>query len=137
MTQTLSGEEETVLAGSAFAAGLGSGSVVALTGDLGAGKTCFSRGIAKGLGYTGEVSSPTFSLVHEYPGERLSIFHFDFYRLESVEELLDIGWEEYLSQDGVVIAEWADKFREALPDDAIWVLLSHSSGGPGTRVLTR
>jgi len=81
---------------------LGSGAVLGLVGGLGAGKTHFSKGLASGLGFSGAVTSPTFSLVHEYRGGRLPIFHFDFYRLDSAEALLGIGWDEFLDDDGVV-----------------------------------
>ncbi|MGK0185194.1 MAG: tRNA threonylcarbamoyladenosine biosynthesis protein TsaE [Verrucomicrobiales bacterium] len=101
--------------------------VIALVGDLGAGKTSLSKGIASGLEYAGDVSSPTFTLVHEYVGGRLPVFHFDLYRLDTVEQLWDIGWDEYLSSEGVIIAEWADKFPTALPPETVWVRLSHSS----------
>ena len=107
--------------------------VLALVGELGAGKTCLSKGIVRGLGFTGQVSSPTFTLIHEYLGGRLPVFHFDFYRLESAEELWGIGWEEYLEGNGLVIAEWADRFPEAMPVGARWLSLNH--GSSDTRVL--
>lgn len=97
------------------------GSVFALVGDLGAGKTHWTKGFAKGLGHPGEVTSPTFSLAHEYRGGRLPAFHFDFYRIASSEELLAMGWDEYLDENGIVIAEWAGKFPELLPSDTIWL----------------
>ena len=98
----------------------GPGTVIALVGDLGAGKTHWTKGLAAGLGFTGEVTSPTFSLAHEYRGGKLPVFHFDFYRLETAEELYGMGWDEYLDEGGVIVAEWADKFPEVLPPDAIW-----------------
>ncbi len=100
---------------------LGSGAVLGLVGGLGAGKTHFSKGLASGLGFSGAVTSPTFSLVHEYRGGRLPIFHFDFYRLDSAEALLGIGWDEFLDDDGVVIAEWADLFPELMPEETRWL----------------
>lgn len=97
------------------------GAVIALVGGLGAGKTHWTKGFVAGIGSSSEVTSPTFGLVHEYPGGRLPVFHFDFYRLESPEELLALGWDEYLEQDAVVIAEWADKFPDLLPADTRWL----------------
>ena len=95
--------------------------VFALVGDLGAGKTHWTKGLARGLGFSGDVTSPTFSLAHEYRGGRLPLFHFDFYRLESVEELLSLGWDDYLDQNGVIVAEWAGKFTPLLPEATIWL----------------
>ena len=85
------------------------GEVLALDGDLGAGKTAFTRGLARGLGYPGRVQSPTFTIVNEYEGGRLPLFHFDLYRLGSSDELFDIGWEDYLSRGGVCAVEWSEK----------------------------
>lgn len=93
------------------------GETIALNGDLGAGKTHFCKGIAKGVGASESVSSPTFSLVNEYRSGRIPVFHFDFYRLESAEELLQIGWEDYLDEEGIVLVEWAEKFPEVLPEE--------------------
>ncbi|HEY8962597.1 MAG TPA: tRNA (adenosine(37)-N6)-threonylcarbamoyltransferase complex ATPase subunit type 1 TsaE [Luteolibacter sp.] len=97
------------------------GTVFALVGDLGAGKTHWTKGLAAALGSAGEVTSPTFSLAHEYRGGRLPVFHFDFYRIDTAEELLALGWDEYLEQDAVIVAEWADKFPGCLPREAIWL----------------
>lgn len=97
------------------------GSVFALVGDLGAGKTHWTRGFMKGLGSTVEVTSPTFGLVHEYPGGRLPAFHFDFYRVDSPQEILALGWDEYLEAGGVVVAEWADRFPELFPPHTQWL----------------
>ena len=105
------------LAGRASRAGM----VFALVGDLGAGKTHWTKGLARGLGFSGDVTSPTFSLAHEYRGGRLPLFHFDFYRIESVEELLSLGWDDYLDQNGVIVAEWAGKFPPMLPEATIWL----------------
>lgn len=91
-----------------------------LCGPLGAGKTQWVKGLAEGLGYPGEVTSPTFPLLHEYVGGRAPLFHLDFYRLESAAELLALGWDELL-ETGVVVAEWADKFPELLPSTARWI----------------
>lgn len=92
---------ETEALGEALAARLTAGTVVAFTGDLGAGKTAFTRGLARGLGVPDRVTSPTFTIVNEYEGGRLPLFHFDMYRLGSSDELFDIGWEDYLARGGV------------------------------------
>lgn len=107
--------------GSAAAAVVTRGSVIALVGGLGAGKTHWTKGFVAGLGSAAEVTSPTFGLVHEYSGGKLEVFHFDFYRLDAAEELIALGWDEYLEADGVIIAEWGDKFPQLLPADATWL----------------
>ncbi|MFC7337408.1 tRNA (adenosine(37)-N6)-threonylcarbamoyltransferase complex ATPase subunit type 1 TsaE [Haloferula chungangensis] len=117
----MSNESEMVDLGREVAAELGAGSVLGLVGGLGAGKTHFSKGLASGLGFSGSVTSPTFSLVHEYRGGRLPVFHFDFYRLDSAEALLGIGWDEFLDDGGVVIAEWADLYPELMPEETRWL----------------
>lgn len=106
------------------AAELQPGMVVALVGGLGAGKTHWTKGLVAGLGSAAEVTSPTFGLVHEYAGGSMPVFHFDFYRLEASEELLALGWDEYLDAGGVVIAEWGDKFAELLPAGTRWLVFS-------------
>lgn len=108
--------EETERLGADLAARLPAGSIVAFTGDLGAGKTAFVRGMAQGLGVTERVTSPTFTIVNEYEGEGLPLFHFDLYRLEDAEELFDIGWEDYLSRGGVCAVEWSERAVEAMED---------------------
>ena len=107
-------ESETEAVGEALAATLFPGTVIAFTGDLGAGKTAFTRGLARGLGISERVTSPTFTIVSEYEGGRLPLFHFDMYRLESSEELFDIGWEDYLRRGGVCAVEWSEKVADAL-----------------------
>jgi tRNA threonylcarbamoyladenosine biosynthesis protein TsaE len=97
------------------------GTHIALVGDLGAGKTHWTKGFVAGIGSSATVTSPTFGLVHEYHGGRLPVFHFDFYRLKSAEELIALGWDDYLDQDGIVIAEWAGKFPELLPSNTHWL----------------
>lgn len=124
--------EAMVRLGRAAAAFMRPGAVVALVGGLGAGKTHWTKGLVAGLGSGAEVTSPTFGLVHEYPGGRMPVFHMDFYRLENPEELLALGWDEYLEAGGVVIAEWADKFPELLPPDAIWLCFSIAADGSRT-----
>lgn len=108
------------------------GSVIALVGGLGAGKTHWTKGFAAGLGSTADVTSPTFGLVHEYLGGRLPVFHFDFYRLASAAELIALGWDEYLDQGGVIIAEWGDKFPELLPSNTIWLHFTTEPDGSRT-----
>ena len=114
MEYRTTGPEETEALGEALAQRLKPGSVVAFTGDLGAGKTAFTRGLARGLGSEENVTSPTFTIVNEYEGGRLPLFHFDMYRLESSDELFDIGWEDYLRRGGVCAVEWSEKVSDAL-----------------------
>lgn len=96
------------------------GEIYCLCGDLGVGKTAFAKGFAEGLEVEEEPVSPTFTLVHEYAG-RCPLYHFDIYRLGSEEELWDIGWEEYAAGEGVCLVEWADRLREAMPREAVWI----------------
>lgn len=107
-------ELETERVGESLARTLEPGTVIAFTGDLGAGKTAFTRGLARGLGIPDRVTSPTFTIVNEYIGGRLPLFHFDMYRLESSDELFDIGWEDYLGRGGVCAVEWSEKVADAL-----------------------
>ena len=97
------------------------GTVIAYTGDLGAGKTAFTRGLADGLAIPERITSPTFTIVNEYEGGRLPLFHFDMYRLGSSDELFDIGWEDYLARNGVCAVEWSENVDDALDEDAIRV----------------
>jgi len=106
---------ETLEYGRRLAAELQPGAVLALTGALGAGKTCLVKGIARGLGVEQEVTSPTFTLIHEYRGGRLPLYHVDLYRLDSIEQAVGIGIEEYLPGDGVTVIEWAEKIESLLP----------------------
>ncbi len=114
-------ELETEELGARLARRLEPGAVVAFTGDLGAGKTAFTRGLARGLGIPDRVTSPTFTIVNEYEGGRLPLFHFDMYRLASSEELFDIGWEDYLVRGGVCAVEWSENVSDALEEDVISV----------------
>ena len=104
-----------------MAQALQGGAVVAFTGDLGAGKTAFVSGMAEGLGIEERVTSPTFTIVNEYEGGRLPLFHFDMYRLGSADELFDIGWEDYLARGGVCAVEWSENVAEALEADCLRV----------------
>ncbi|MES2476287.1 MAG: tRNA (adenosine(37)-N6)-threonylcarbamoyltransferase complex ATPase subunit type 1 TsaE [Verrucomicrobiota bacterium] len=121
MQQRAATAEEMVEMGKTFAANACPGDVFALVGGLGAGKTHWTKGFVAGCGASAEVTSPTFGLVHEYPDGRLPLAHLDFYRLGSAAELVALGWDELLEQDGVIIAEWADKFPELLPEGTCWL----------------
>lgn len=112
---------ETENLGAALAERLKPGTVVAFSGDLGAGKTAFVRGMARGLGISERVTSPTFTIVNEYEGGRLPLFHFDMYRLGSSDELFDIGWEDYLVRGGVCAVEWSENVSDAMEGDCIRV----------------
>ena len=120
-------EEETTALGEKLGKTLPSGAVVAFFGGLGAGKTAFTRGLAVGLGIKAGVSSPTFNIVNEYPGNP-PLFHFDLYRLESESELYDIGWDDYLERGGVCAVEWGEKAGEAFPENAIFVKIENMGG---------
>ena len=112
--------EETEALGQELVQKMAPGTVVAFTGDLGAGKTAFVRGMARGMGLDCRVSSPTFTIVNEYLGERVLI-HFDMYRLLSPEELFDIGWEDFLSRKGICAVEWSENIQDALEADTIYI----------------
>ena len=127
--------QETEALGERLAAVLRPGDVVAYTGDLGAGKTAFTRGLARGLGVTDRVTSPTFTIVNEYEGGRLPLFHFDLYRMESPEELFDIGWEDYLARGGVCAVEWSEHAEGAFEEEPIWVDIRRGADD-GQRVIT-
>ncbi len=106
--------------GTQLAPTLAAGDVIALCGNLGAGKTQVTRGIVAGIGSKADVTSPTFTLVHEYLDGRLPVFHFDFYRMESAAEVIGIGWDEFLTEPGVIIVEWADMFPDLMPPNTRW-----------------
>lgn len=127
--------QDTERAGAELAATLPPGTVIAYTGDLGAGKTAFTRGLAQGLGVPGRVTSPTFTIVNEYEGGRLPLFHFDMYRLGSSDELFDIGWEDYLSRGGVCAVEWSENIADALDPDTIRVDIRQGEH-PQQRIIT-
>jgi tRNA threonylcarbamoyladenosine biosynthesis protein TsaE len=114
---------------------LGAGTVIGLVGGLGAGKTHWTKGLVAGLGCSAEVTSPTFGLVHEYCGPALTVFHLDFYRLNSAAELAALGWDETLDAMGVVVVEWADKFPEMMPANTIWLVFEIQA--EGTRLVRR
>lgn len=104
-----------------FANGIGPGSVLALKGDLGAGKTQFVKGFVAGLGSDAVVASPTFTIVHEYPGGRLPVYHFDFFRLEDRQSVARLGLDDYFFGEGVSVIEWADRFPDCVPQRARWI----------------
>ena len=121
MTFYTNSPAETEAVGVALGRVLQPGAVIAYRGDLGAGKTAFTRGLARGLGISGQVTSPTFTIVNEYEGGRLPLFHFDMYRLSSSDELFDIGWEDYLARGGVCAVEWSEIVDDALDGGCVRV----------------
>ena len=127
-----SSPEETKEFAARFAKTLQSGDVIALQGELGSGKTTFVQGLALGLGVEDYVNSPTFKIVNEFNGE-MTLFHFDFYRVNSAEELLKLGFEDYIYQDAICVIEWADRFPEILPEGAIKIYFSNISNGDTRR----
>ena len=124
---------ETEQIGAALGRILSPGTVLAYRGDLGAGKTAFTRGLARGLGYQEPVTSPTYTIVNEYLGGRLPLFHFDMYRLASSDDLWDIGWEDYLDRGGVCAVEWSENVEDAM-EGAIWVTIEKT--GEESRKIT-
>lgn len=119
--------EETEALAAALGASLSAGAVLALHGDLGAGKTCFIRGLAKGLGCTRPIHSPTFTLINEYPGP-LTLYHMDLYRIRDADEALDFGLDEYLFGRGVCAIEWADRVTTLLPPETLHISLQAGTG---------
>ena len=135
MQITTHSADETQALGQKLASRLAPGDVIAYFGDLGAGKTAFTRGLAQGLGITDPVTSPTYTIVNEYLSGRIPLFHFDMYRLSSSDELFDIGWEDYLSRGGVCAVEWSENVEDAL-QDAIRVTIEKDADEPDTRHIT-
>lgn len=127
--------QETEAIGEELAQKLRGGDVLAFTGSLGMGKTAFTRGLARGLGCRGRVTSPTFTIVNEYEG-RTPLFHFDMYRLGSSDELFDIGWDDYLARSGVCAVEWSERVSDALPDDTIYVDIARTDEHEDWRTIT-
>jgi tRNA threonylcarbamoyladenosine biosynthesis protein TsaE len=125
--------DETIAAGRSYARSACQGDVFALIGDLGAGKTQFVKGFVAGLGSNVEVTSPTFVLVHEYEDGRLPVYHFDFYRLDSSEAVLQLGFDDYVFGEGVSLIEWADRYSALIPKEAKW--LSFELKGENSRVI--
>ena len=118
-------EEETKKFGEKLCEKLTAGSIVALTGDLGTGKTTLTKAIAAGLGVTDVITSPTFNIVKQYDSGRLPLYHFDVYRIGDVDEMYEIGYEEYFFGDGVCVIEWADLIEEIIPDDAVRIEIEY------------
>ena len=135
MQITTHSADETQALGQKLASRLAPGDVIAYFGDLGAGKTAFTRGLAQGLGITDPVTSPTYTIVNEYLSGRIPLFHFDMYRLSSSDELFDIGWEDYLSRGGVCAVEWSENVEDAL-QDAIRVTIEKDADEPDNRHIT-
>ena len=127
--------EETEAIGEALGRQLRGGSVVAYRGGLGMGKTAFTRGLARGLGCRGRVTSPTFTIVNEYNGAT-PLFHFDMYRLEDEDALFDIGWDDYLERGGVCAVEWSENVESALPADTVYVTIRRDEDHEDWRHIT-
>ena len=125
--------QETEAVGAALGKILKAGTVLAYRGDLGAGKTAFTRGLARGLGYREPVTSPTYTIVNEYLGGRLPLFHFDMYRLGSSDDLWDIGWEDYLERGGICAVEWNENVDDAM-ENAIYVTI-YKTGEESRRIV--
>ena len=118
---------ETFELGVRIGKGLTAGAIICLSGELGAGKTALTQGIAKGLEVEDYITSPTYTIVNEYQG-RLPLYHFDVYRLENEEELYEIGFDEYLERGGVIIIEWASIIEDALPHEHLWITIERGEG---------
>ncbi len=125
----LESAEAMMAMGAEFAAKAGSGDVFALVGNLGAGKTHWTKGFVAAIDPAAVVTSPTFAIVNEYRGGERPVFHFDFHRLKSADELIALGWDEYLDEGGIVICEWADLFPSIMPDQTEWLEICHQVDG--------
>ena len=130
--------QETYNVGKLLGENLQPGDLVALCGELGAGKTCLTQGIASGLGVSEEylVTSPTFTIINEYPG-RLTLYHLDLYRLSGVQDLDEIGYEDCFTDSGVVVMEWAEKVKEVLPGNTLFIFLTYIDESKREIVITR
>ena len=128
--------EENEKVGAALGRILNPGAVIAYRGDLGAGKTAFTRGLARGLGVREPVTSPTYTIVNEYLGGSMPLFHFDMYRLGSEDELFDIGWEDYLDRGGVCAVEWSEQVADAMPEDTVYITISRRAEDERWRTIT-
>lgn len=128
--------EETYEIGRRLGSEAAPGSVYALVGDLGAGKTIFTKGFAAGLGISDTITSPTFTIMQVYEGGRLPLYHFDVYRISDPEEMYEIGFDEYILGDGVSLIEWADRIPELLPKETVKITIKRDSGrGENVRIL--
>jgi len=126
---------ETAAIGRQLAEDIGVGSVLALKGDLGSGKTALVKGLVAGLGSRADVTSPTFTIVHEYQGGRMPVYHFDFFRLENRESVERLGWDDYFFGGGLSVIEWADRFPELIPQQARWILFEIKSENQRTIIV--
>ena len=126
MIVTTRSTEQTEQLGAQIAARTAPGTVLALDGDLGAGKTAFSRGFVHAMGYAGRVTSPTFALVNEYPTPQGLICHFDLYRIESEDALYEIGWQDYLDGRRILLVEWGRRVPDAMPAHTVWLTLAYT-----------
>jgi tRNA threonylcarbamoyladenosine biosynthesis protein TsaE len=133
-TFTSNSSAETEAIGRQLASDADAGSVLALKGELGSGKTVFTKGLVAQLGSSAAVASPTFTIVHEYHGGRLPVYHFDFFRLENRESAAQLGLEDYFFGDGVSVIEWADRFPELIPEQALWICFEIKS--ENSRIVT-
>lgn len=116
-------EEETIEIAKHIGAKAEKGQVYCLVGDLGVGKTVFTKGFAKGMGIEEHITSPTFTIVNSYEGSKMPLYHFDVYRIQDIEEMDEIGYEEYFYGDGISFIEWANYIEELVPEDAIWLYI--------------
>ena len=131
----LKSEEETAQFGARLAEELGPGCVIALTGDLGAGKTTLTKAVARGLGVTETLTSPTFTIVQEYDSGRLPVYHFDVYRVHDEDEMFELGFDDYLHGRGVCLIEWAELVADLLPPGTRWIRLEYG-GTENERICT-
>ena len=129
MESTVSGPDEMLRLGAEFARGAKSGNVFGLVGTLGTGKTHWTKGFLEAIQPEATVTSPTFGIVNEYHDGKPSVYHFDFYRLKSAEELLALGWDEYLEDPAIVICEWADLYPDLMPEQTCWLQFEHKDDG--------
>ncbi|MGI6085133.1 MAG: tRNA (adenosine(37)-N6)-threonylcarbamoyltransferase complex ATPase subunit type 1 TsaE [Acetivibrionales bacterium] len=128
-------EKETIELGRSFSQELKAGETISLEGDLGTGKTAFTKGIASGLGIIKPITSPTFTLVNTYNG-KVVLNHFDVYRIDDSEELLEIGWEEYFTDDSICIVEWGDRVLDILPQNTIRIRFERDDKEPDSRIIS-
>jgi tRNA threonylcarbamoyladenosine biosynthesis protein TsaE len=131
---TTASAEETACIGERLGRLVTKGNIICLTGDLGAGKTAFTKGIAKGMEVEDYVTSPTYTIINEYQG-RLPLYHFDVYRLNDVEEMYELGYEEYFFGDGVVVLEWADIVRDIIPAERLWITILNTRGDDSREII--
>lgn len=135
-SETIPNPHAMATAGAEMAKNSSAGTVIALVGGLGSGKTCFSTGFIKQLIPAANPSSPTFSIVHEHRANPTPIFHFDLYRLKSEEEALALGWDEYLEQNAIILCEWANLYPKLFPPETLWITITHVPDVPSARTLT-